>query len=201
MLVTWKPQIDRAGLRNLLLITTVLVFGQLALGATMRHQHAGLAIPDFPLAYHKIWPSLDAGSVAAYNAQRADVNGENSITAFQIVLQMVHRVVALAIFCLVLVCARAVRRNLGSDHPLAKLSLAWVGLLLAQIILGVATIWSNKAADVATAHVVCGALILANGALLTIISFRVLISACATAPAASEPGTFSTAKPAASSAK
>jgi cytochrome c oxidase assembly protein subunit 15 len=203
MLVTRKPVADTAGLRTLLLLTTVLVFAQLTLGATMRHQHAGLAIPDFPLAYHKVWPSLDADSIAAYNAQRVDMAGERPITAFQIVLQMAHRFVALAIFCLVIFSARSVRRNLGADHPLAKLSLAWVGLVVVQVILGAATIWSNKAADIATAHVVTGALTLANGALLTIISFRVLIPARAEAPAASEPtsSSFSPGKPAASSAK
>jgi cytochrome c oxidase assembly protein subunit 15 len=202
MLAAWKPEMDKAGLRGLLLVTTVFIFGQLLLGATMRHQHAGLAIPDFPLAYHKVWPPLDANSIAAYNAHRMDTAGENPITAFQIVLQMSHRFLALAILCLVLYSARAVRRNLGSGHPLSKLSLAWVGLVFAQIMLGAATIWSNKAADVATAHVVTGALTLANGALLTIISFRVLIPARATAPAASQPTAgFSPGKPAASSAK
>src|SRR5437667_3258603 len=30
-------------------ILTLWLFAQLILGATMRHQHAGLAIPDFPL--------------------------------------------------------------------------------------------------------------------------------------------------------
>ncbi|HEY4415296.1 MAG TPA: COX15/CtaA family protein, partial [Verrucomicrobiae bacterium] len=40
---------DRHGLRKMLLAVTLLIFGQLVLGATMRHQHAGLAIPDFPL--------------------------------------------------------------------------------------------------------------------------------------------------------
>ena len=40
-------------LRWLTLATTILIFCQLALGATMRGQHAGLAIPDFPLAYRQ----------------------------------------------------------------------------------------------------------------------------------------------------
>jgi cytochrome c oxidase assembly protein subunit 15 len=169
----------------------------------MRHQHAGLAIPDFPLAYHKLWPPLDAESLAAYNSQRVETAGENPVTAAQIVLQMVHRFLALAIFCLVFFCARATRRHLRAEHPLAKLSLAWAGLVVVQVILGAATIWSNKAADVATAHVVTGALTLANGALLTIISFRVLMPARATAPAAREPASssYSPGKPAASNAK
>src|SRR5580692_3269706 len=41
LLVTRKPEADRAGLRRLLLFTTLLIFTQLLLGATMRHQHAG----------------------------------------------------------------------------------------------------------------------------------------------------------------
>ena len=32
-------------------LTTVLIFGQLILGAVMRHMSAGLVIPDFPLAF------------------------------------------------------------------------------------------------------------------------------------------------------
>ena len=75
------------------------------LGATMRGQHAGLAIPDFPLAYGKIWPDTSADAVARYNANRIEINGENPITAFQIILQMAHRVVALAIFVMVAACA------------------------------------------------------------------------------------------------
>jgi heme A synthase len=41
-----------------------------------------------------------------------------------------------------------------------------------QILLGAATIWSNKAADVATAHVLVGALSLATGALWYVIAYR-----------------------------
>ena len=39
--------------------------------------------------------------------------------------------------------------------------------------LGAATIWSNKAADVATLHVTMGALSLVTGALITAMSWRV----------------------------
>ncbi len=46
--------------QRLFLAATLLILGQLALGATMRHQHAGLAIPDFPQAYGKVWPATDA---------------------------------------------------------------------------------------------------------------------------------------------
>jgi cytochrome c oxidase assembly protein subunit 15 len=79
------------------LFVTILIFVQLLIGATMRHQHAGLAISDFPLAYGKIWPDTSPEAVARYNAVRMDINGENPITGFQVVLQMVHRLVAVII--------------------------------------------------------------------------------------------------------
>ena len=143
----------------------------------MRHQHAGLAIPDFPLAYGKIWPAMDSASVTLYNQHRTEVNAANAITAMQIFLQMMHRILALFIFVVVAASAWSSRRQLGSKHPLSRFSLAWLGLIFVQIFLGAYTIWSNKAADVATLHVVVGALSLVAGAILTIVSFRLLIPA------------------------
>ncbi|HXR48003.1 MAG TPA: COX15/CtaA family protein [Candidatus Limnocylindrales bacterium] len=164
--------VGMTALRRLVLATTVLILCQLIIGATMRQQHAGLAIPDFPLAYGKILPDTSATAVQRDNEVRMSVITENPITAFQIILQMVHRLVALAIFVLIAACAWRTRRQLGKRDPLAKLALFWLGLILVQILLGAATIWSNKAADVATAHVLGGALSLVTGALGYIIAFR-----------------------------
>ena len=191
---------ERSGVRRLLLGTTLVIFTQLMIAATMRHQHAGLAIPDFPLAYHKVWPAMDDASVQSYNANRADFLGEKAITAFQIGLQMVHRLVALLILCLVIWSALKTRRQLGARHPVARLALVWLGLIGLQVVLGATTIWSNKAVVVTTAHVVVGALSLVTGALLTIVSFRVLIPARAAEPVAdkSAQSSFASGKPAAS---
>jgi cytochrome c oxidase assembly protein subunit 15 len=180
------------GLRTLLMAGSFLILVQLVLGATMRHQHAGLAIPDFPLAYGKVWPAMDAASVESYNAHRHQVSETNPITAMQIALQIVHRITAVLILGLVAFAAFATRRQLGPRNPLSRGSLVWLGLILAQAILGAVTIWSNKAADMATAHVVIGALSLAMGALLTIVAARVLIPAriAAGAPAQNRPAAF-----------
>jgi cytochrome c oxidase assembly protein subunit 15 len=156
---------------TLLLSTTALIFGQLVLGATMRHQHAGLAIPDFPLAYGKLWPAVDSASVALYNQHRMEITSVNPITGNQILLQMAHRMTAVVILVAVGFCARAIRRRLGPDNLLSRLGLAWLGLIIAQAVLGAATIWSGKAADIATAHVMLGALSLAFGVILSIIAF------------------------------
>jgi heme A synthase len=57
-------------------------------------------------------------------------------------------------------------------QPLAKWAWAWFILILSQAVLGAATVWSNKAADIATLHVVTGATSLAMGALLTFWAFQ-----------------------------
>ena len=156
----------------IVIVTTCVVLGQLILGAAMRHQHAGLAIPDFPLAYGKAWPVMDAAAVAGYNQRRVEVLDANPITAFQIGLQMAHRLAALLILSLVGYCAWSVRRRIGPRSISARLAAGWLGVILLQAALGAATIWTNKAADVATAHVLTGALALAVGTLLSLVAFR-----------------------------
>jgi cytochrome c oxidase assembly protein subunit 15 len=167
---TPHPVARTTSLFRLALFTTVLIFLQLILGAAMRHQHAGLAIPDFPLAYGKLWPDTSAAAVAGYNAQRVEIAGENAITAPQIWLQMAHRGMAVLILAAVTLCAWR-GRNSGFS-AIRRLATVWLGLILIQVGLGAWTIWSNKAADIATAHVVTGALSLVTGVFLTIIAAR-----------------------------
>ncbi|HEY3852791.1 MAG TPA: COX15/CtaA family protein [Verrucomicrobiae bacterium] len=169
-----RAQADLHRFRTLLIFATALILCQLMLGATMRHQHAGLSIPDFPAAYGKIWPATDAASLQRYNSNRVEVIGYAPITAFQIELQMAHRLMALAIFVTIGICAFRARREFGSRHWLSRLTLAWFGLILTQAFLGAATIWTNKSADIATAHVACGALCLVTGGLTSIIACRLL---------------------------
>ena len=148
---------------------TILIFVQLLIAATMRHQHAGLAIPDFPLAYGKLWPDISAEAVARYNARRIETTAANPITGFQIELQLLHRIVAVLILAGVAVGTWRARR-LGA--LLRQIANFWLGLILIQIALGAWTIWSQKAADVATAHVLVGALSLVTGVFACLICFR-----------------------------
>jgi cytochrome c oxidase assembly protein subunit 15 len=98
---------------------------------------------------------------------------------------MAHRIMALAIFVAVGVIAWLAVRRFGRSHPLARMALIWFGLVLAQAFLGAATIWTGKSADIATAHVACGALCLVTGGLASILSFR-LLAAPATQPVAAQ---------------
>ena len=160
------------GLRSHVLYVTILIFIQLLIAATMRHQHAGLAISDLPLAHGKIWPATSAEAIAHYNAQRVEINNINPITAFQVELQMIHRLVAYAIFLGVAAAAMLARKKLGGRDWLTKFAFFWLVLLALQIILGAATIWLNKAADIATGHVMVGALALLVGALWWLVAAR-----------------------------
>jgi cytochrome c oxidase assembly protein subunit 15 len=165
-------------LRRLFVATSALILCQLILGAAMRHQHAGLAIPDFPLAYGKLWPATDPASVAAYNQHRIEVLSANPITAFQIVLQMFHRMLALVILGAVTFCAWSAQSARHGKNILGRMTLIWLGLIMTQVLLGAATIWSDKAADIATAHVLVGALSLAAGVIVSIISSHELVLVC-----------------------
>jgi cytochrome c oxidase assembly protein subunit 15 len=87
---------------------------------------------------------------------------------------MVHRLVALAILAAVAFSAWAARRQTGAKSRLSCGVMLWLGLVCAQALLGAATIWSDKAADIATAHVLGGALSLALGGMLSLISYEKL---------------------------
>jgi cytochrome c oxidase assembly protein subunit 15 len=161
--------------RPVTLCGTFLILGQLVLGATMRHQHAGLAVPDFPLAYGKLWPPTDLVALEEANRRRIDHRDFAPITAAHIYLHMAHRLGAVAILALVTACAILARK--AQAPALRKFTGAWVVLILAQAALGAFTVWSNKAADIATAHVALGALSLVWGALLFIATAPIAVRA------------------------
>jgi cytochrome c oxidase assembly protein subunit 15 len=64
------------------------------------------------------------------------------------------------------------RKKLGGRDPLTKFAFFWLILLSLQIVLGAATIWSNKAADVTTLHVIVGASALLAGSLWWLVAAR-----------------------------
>src|SRR5213079_1527511 len=163
----WRAPAAVAGrgksLRGVAVTTTIFIYLQLALGATMRHQHRDLAITDFPTAYGQWIPDTSAAAIAKINAAR-DTIATSDVSATQIWLQMAHR------FGAVLVAIGViwffVSAHWEKISPLRGLSTAWLIGVLVQLILGAWTIWSNKAADVATTHVAVGATMLGLGAVI-----------------------------------
>ena len=156
-------------LRVIALVTTAFIYLQLALGATMRHQHRDLAITDFPTAYGQWIPDTSAPAIAKINAAR-DTVGMSDVSAAQIWLHMAHR------FCAALVAMGViwffVSAHREKNSPLCGLSTAWLIGVLVQLTLGAWTIWSNKAADVATTHVAVGAIMLGIGAVICAFCLR-----------------------------
>lgn len=187
---SWRrlaPTLDQArvgALRWMLPTATALVFLQLVLGASMRHQHAGLAIHDFPLAYGQVWPDTDPTSVERYNNRRVE---DVPVTAVQIRLQMFHRLGAVAAVVMVFASWVVSKNRLGWGSPVTRWASVWSALLTVQAALGAVTIWSDKAADIATSHVAVGAISLVTGVCLTLVARRMSVSPVVSSPKPRDP--------------
>ncbi|MBI3847435.1 MAG: protoheme IX farnesyltransferase [Planctomycetes bacterium] len=141
---------DRSGVRRLAIVTTAIVFVQLVIGAIMRHVDAGLAIPDFPLAFGRLVPPLGDPKVAIHFA---------------------HRVGALLVAVHVALLARRVWRDHRSDGFIARPAMLLVAATLAQLTLGALTVLSRKDVLITTAHVAIGALVLATSFTIALRAF------------------------------
>ena len=141
-------------------ITVGMVYVQLILGALMRHMGAGLAIPDFPLAFGRLVPPLDSVAV---------------------VVHFLHRLGAL----LVILCVGWTMARIFSQHRaerrLLRPALLLGSLVLLQLTLGALTIWTRRAVLPMTAHVAVGAAVLATSVVITLRAAR-LTAASATIP-------------------
>lgn len=139
------------------------VYVQILLGAVMRHTGAGLAIPDFPLAFGKLLPS--AGDLARPGAA----------------IHFAHRAGAAVAGLLVIVAIAAtlrLRREVRSAGTLAGL---WAMAVALQITLGAFSIWTRKAVPVTAAHLAVGALVFVLGVLLALALGRSRAAALAAA--------------------
>jgi cytochrome c oxidase assembly protein subunit 15 len=156
-----------------LAITAVLiVYGQLMIGAIMRHYNAGLAIPDVPWAYGKVLPPLGDGALSAVNRHRIWDLGLEPVTLGQIWLHFGHRIGALVVsIALITLIAKIVlhHRDRG-DLVWPAVILAF--LLIAQVTLGILTVYWKKPADVASLHVAVGALVLVTTFFIAVRSIR-----------------------------
>src|SRR5436309_8590621 len=115
-----------ARIKTIAIATTIAIYVQLALGATMRHQHKDLAILDFPAANGAWIPDTSAPALAKINAWR-DARALSDVDAFQIWLQMAHRFVAILIGIAVIMFFVRLRRLRNSSRVpvLSGLSIWW----------------------------------------------------------------------------
>jgi heme a synthase len=156
-----QPPVDDATLRTVTLTTTVLVYCQILAGATMRHIEAGMAIPDFPLAFGHLLPPVWNTGIAVH---------------------FVHRVGAVLVTLAVLAGAGHVWYHHRARRELVRPATLLVLFVLVQVTLGAFVIWSGLQPIVNTAHVVNGALVLSTSLVLTLRSRRIAFALDGTEP-------------------
>lgn len=147
----YEPVDDRM-LRIAAATTTACIYLQILVGATMRHSDAGLAIPDFPLAFGGLLPPEWTPQIAIHYA---------------------HRIGALVVSLAIAATAGHVWYHHGRRSELRRPAVMLAALVLAQVTLGAWVIWSEKNVAINTAHVVVGALTLASSLVLTLRSHQV----------------------------
>ncbi len=131
----------------------VLLFMQLAVAVTMRHNAAGMAIPTFPF-------STPEGALLP-------ATWDN-----RVVLQFTHRVLAAVISVALLLYSHFLWREKSLARPVRAASFLLLGLLGLQITLGAQIIWTGRSITMTTGHVVVGALTLATTFLVVFLTRR-----------------------------
>ncbi len=146
----WKnatAAVDDPMLRRVAGITTLLIYAQILVGATMRHTHAGLAIPDFPYAFGHVIPPVWNAKVAIHFA---------------------HRVGALIVTLAILATASHVFHHHRGRRELVRPAFLLLLFLSMQVTLGAFVVWSGMDPVINTAHVVNGALVLGTSLVLAL---------------------------------
>lgn len=154
-------------LQRITIVTTAVIYAQIVIGATMRHTGAGLAIPDFPLAFgHMIPPVWDA----------------------KIAIHFAHRVGALTVAVLILATTGHVFVHHGRRRELRNPALLLLVLLTMQVTLGALTVLSQKQFIINSLHVVNGALVLVTSLVLTLRAHRARFAGSAANAGSASPG-------------
>jgi len=149
-------RIDDAWLRRVATGTTILIFVQMLLGATMRHTGAGLAIPDFPLMFGGVVPDHWDSKIGIHFS---------------------HRIGALVVTLAIAASSSRVWRHHRGNSALVGPAGLLVLLVAIQVTLGALTVLSRRNVWINSVHVVCGALVLGTSLVLTLRSWRARFAA------------------------
>lgn len=152
---TWIERTIPVGplMRKVGLLCTVLMFVQLVIAATMRHNAAGLSIYTFPY------------STPDHHWLPNDWN-------FRVGIHFAHRVMAAVLAIALTAFAWIIRRDSASTMGMKAGASALISLLVLQILLGAQIIWTMRRPEMTTGHVVVGALTLAVTFWLTWMAHR-----------------------------
>jgi heme a synthase len=143
---------DDRMLRRVATTTTVFIYSQILIGATMRHTGAGLAIPDFPWMFGHVIPDHWSTKIAIHFAHRAGA------------LLVTLAIVATSVY---------IWRRHGDRPELARPATLILFLIGVQVMLGAFTVLSRRDVWINSLHVVGGALVLTTSLVITLRSWRV----------------------------
>lgn len=144
---------DDPKLRRIALWTVAIVYVQILLGAAMRHTKAGLAIPDFPLAFGGLLPPI-------WNAK--------------IGIHFAHRLGAVVATVMIVWLVTHIRSRHANNPWLVRPAGILALLLVAQFTLGAYVIWTARDMYINSLHVMTGALVLASTLIVTLRAHRPL---------------------------
>src|SRR5512139_4053035 len=104
--------------RKLTLITAIVTYVLVVLGGVVRVTGSGLGCPDWPLCYGQPLPSAQTEAI----------------------IEMAHRYVAAFVTLLVMAVALTAWRGYRQDKWIFRASLAGIGVICVQIVLGAITV-------------------------------------------------------------
>lgn len=163
----WKSELplirkkEGRTIQLLALFASVTVFIQLAFGALLRHTYSGLAVPDFPLAYGQLLPSLSPEALTNYNQtliyEGIKWYGDRPIEAYQIVIHLIHRFWAYIVAATVGFAGYKILKSTLLPNTIRRNGKVMVIAVVLQFLLGILTVLSKKEIILTTAHVAVGA--------------------------------------------
>jgi cytochrome c oxidase assembly protein subunit 15 len=142
---TTRAIVSDSALRRLAILTPIVIYLQILVGATMRHTGAGLAIPDFPLAFGRVVPSTWDPGIAVHFA---------------------HRVGAVIVVALAVALSAHVLAHQRARWELVRPAVLLLLIVLTQFTLGAWTVLSEKHVAINTAHVATGAVLFVTSVVL-----------------------------------
>lgn len=149
-----RPAVEKA--LRLTVLASAATFGQILLGAVVRHTGAGLAVPDWPLSFGRLLPSLE------------------QLATRGVAIQTAHRLGAYVVAVLVVLAIRSLVR-LGPVFPsLGKGAALWGTFLVVQLALGVLSVLTRKMVAATVAHLAVGALCWVTAVLLAVTLSRLV---------------------------
>lgn len=137
--------------RPWILVMTLLIYGQIILGALVRHTGASVACPDLPFCYGMLWP------IGLHPAAQ---------------LHMLHRWSAVLVALVVLSTCFFVLQQSAEESRLRFFALNAVLLVFLQIALGSASVLTQMNMAVVTGHLAGGVLLLGTAVTMCFLTRR-----------------------------